>query len=177
MSTVPGSPRALVVYESMFGNTRLIAEAVADVLSERCAVQLVEAAQAPLEVHDVDLLVVGGPTHALGMSRPATRTDARDKGATGDVERGVREWLSDVTVMPRPALAAAFDTRVRTPLPLGSARRPISRRLRRLGLRVAPSASFVVTSTSGPLEAGEVEAARSWAAQLQVTSVGAELRS
>jgi len=161
----------------MFGNTRLIAEAVADVLSERCAVQLVEVSQAPLAVHDVDLLVVGGPTHALGMSRPSTRTGARDKGAKGDVERGVREWLSDVTFVPRPALAAAFDTRVRTRLPLGSARRPISRRLRRLGLRVAPSASLVVASTAGPLEAGEVEVARRWAAQLEVTPVGAELRS
>ena len=125
MTMVPRSPTALVVYESMFGNTRQIAEAIAAVLSERCTVQLVAVSQAPLEVHDVDLLVVGGPTHALGMSRPSTRTGARDKGATGDVARGVREWLRGVTFVPRPALATAFDTRVRTRLTLGSARRPI----------------------------------------------------
>ena len=68
---------ALVVYESMFGNTQTIAVAVADGLSVRMTVDLVEVGAAPSAVAaDVDLLVVGGPTHAFGMTRPNTRQDA-----------------------------------------------------------------------------------------------------
>ena len=168
MTTDPGSTRALVVYESMFGNTRLIAEAVGGALSEQCTVQVVDVAHAPLAAPDVELLIVGGPTHAFGMSRPSTRTGARDQGATGAVERGVREWLDEVRFERQPVVAAAFDTRMRSRFPVGSARRPISRRLRRLGLHVSSSASFVVSSTFGPLESGQLAAAQRWAAQLVV---------
>jgi hypothetical protein len=152
----------------MFGNTRAIAEVIGDALADRFRVQVVDVASAPAVVEDVDVLVGGGPTHAFGMSRPGTRSGAVDKGATGPVERGVREWLANVTIGTAPALAAGFDTRVRSPL-AGSARRPITRRLRRLGLRVAKPASFVVTGTAGPLAAGELEAARRWASTLATT--------
>jgi hypothetical protein len=131
-------------------------------------VQVLDVASAPAVIEDVEVLVVGGPTHALGMSRPGTRTAALDKGATASADFGVREWLTSVTIRAAPALAAAFDTRIRSPLP-GSARRPITRRLRRLGLRVAKPASFVVTGTAGPLAAGELEAARRWASTLLAT--------
>jgi hypothetical protein len=67
----------LVVYESMFGNTELIAHAIADGLSVGANVEAAEVNAAPKSVCDVDLLVVGGPTHAFNMSRPSTRSDAR----------------------------------------------------------------------------------------------------
>ena len=86
----------LVVYESMWGNTRAVAEAVAAPLGDD--VTLVEVNDAPDELPaDLDLLVVGGPTHAFSMSRASTRRDAVAKGAsTGHVERGIREWLDEV---------------------------------------------------------------------------------
>ncbi|MDX5309965.1 MAG: flavodoxin domain-containing protein, partial [Rhodococcus sp. (in: high G+C Gram-positive bacteria)] len=57
--------RALVVYESMFGNTRHVAEAVARGLGS--AVRTVPVTQAHEEnLSDYDLVVVGGPTHAHG---------------------------------------------------------------------------------------------------------------
>jgi hypothetical protein len=69
--------RAVVVFESMFGNTKAIAEAVADALSTVLPVELVEVGTASEVVpRDVALLVVGGPTHAFGMSRPDTRRTA-----------------------------------------------------------------------------------------------------
>ena len=62
--------RARVVYESMFGNTQAIAQAVADGLAESMSVDLEEIGSAATDVAaDVGLLVVGGPTHAFGMSR------------------------------------------------------------------------------------------------------------
>src|SRR5687767_14509631 len=63
--------RALVVYESMFGNTSAVATAIATGLSTRMGVDLVEVAAAPAALDaGVDLVVAGGPTHAFSMSRP-----------------------------------------------------------------------------------------------------------
>src|SRR6188472_2874693 len=84
---------ALVVVESMWGNTRAVAEAVARGLGEE--VEVVEVQDAPTPLPDnVDLLVVGGPTHAFAMSRSTTRHDAVERGARGaDEAHGIREWL------------------------------------------------------------------------------------
>jgi flavodoxin len=68
MSTTPPRPRALVVYESMFGNTEAIAHAIAEGLSPHLSVELVEVSAAPITLRDVDLLVTGAPTHAFGLT-------------------------------------------------------------------------------------------------------------
>jgi flavodoxin len=69
--------RALIVVESWFGNTRAIAGAVAEGLGGFMTVDVTEIGDAPARVApDVDLVVVGGPTHAFGMSRPSTRRPA-----------------------------------------------------------------------------------------------------
>ena len=65
--------QVLVVYESMFGSTRQIAEAIALGLSTRAEVSVVKAAEATTSLQDYDLIVVGGPTHAWSMSWPSTR--------------------------------------------------------------------------------------------------------
>lgn len=98
--------RALVVYESMFGNTRHVAEAVARGLGPADAVRTVPVTQAHEEnLSEYDLVVVGGPTHAHGMSRESTRHGAveqaekPDSGLTlePDAEsEGVREWLDSL---------------------------------------------------------------------------------
>ena len=62
---------ALVVFESMFGNTKVIADAVAEGLARHLPVRQVEVGAAPTVIGgEVELLVVGGPTHAFGLSRP-----------------------------------------------------------------------------------------------------------
>jgi len=64
--------RAAVVYESMFGNTRRVAEAVAEELSLHMETDLMEVGEAPGRLEAaVDLVVVGAPTHAFSLSRPA----------------------------------------------------------------------------------------------------------
>ncbi|BCJ31814.1 flavodoxin family protein [Actinocatenispora sera] len=160
--------RALVVYESMFGDTEQVARALAEGLGTRAAVQVSAVGDAPAPVPDaVDLLVVGGPTHAFGMSRPNTRNSAarQSREAVGVTERGVREWLAEVGSL-RGRLAAAFDTHARTRLP-GSAAAGIDRRLRRLGARtIAPAHSFYVTDTQGPLADGERDRALRWGVDL-----------
>jgi hypothetical protein len=157
----------LVVYESMWGNTRAVAEAVAERLGEE--VTLVDVADAPERLPaDLDLLVVGGPTHAFSMSRASTRRDAVGKGADSrDVERGIREWLTTV-VAAEPVDVATFDTRVGSVKHLpGSAAKAAGRDVRRhhLGQLVA-TASFFVDDMDGPLSDGELDRARAWGASL-----------
>lgn len=162
--------RALVVYESMFGNTEAVARAIAEGLRTRYEVEICPIADAAgRPAPEVELLVVGGPTHAFGLSRPATRKDAADRIDTPvTVDVGIREWLEAALPVSSARRAAAFGTKVGTPpwLP-GSAAKSIGKRLRHLGYRlvVAP-ADFSVDGMTGPLLPGELERASSWAGQL-----------
>ena len=72
----PPLVHALVVYESMFGNTAAIARAIADGLCSRLDVEIVEVSKAPTRLGEIDLVVAGGPTHVFGLSRPSTRRSA-----------------------------------------------------------------------------------------------------
>ena len=69
--------RALVVYESMYGNTHVVARNIADGLRRTHEVTLVPAGQATQQLLAVaDLLIVGGPTHMHGVSTAASRRKA-----------------------------------------------------------------------------------------------------
>jgi Flavodoxin len=164
--------RALVVFESMFGNTQTIANAIADGLSARVAVGVVEVGDAPTVIDEqIDLIVVGGPTHAFGLSRPATRQSAADQAVNGVISAGsgLREWLAAIPEGSSRVAVATFDTRVDRPHLPGSAARAAQKRLRRLGLRVVlPSESFSVTGTEGPLVDGELERVVAWGEKLAV---------
>ena len=155
--------RSVVVYESFYGNTEAIARAIAEGLSrhgeaEALAVGAVEAST----LSDVDLLVVGAPTHVWGLPRARTRASAA-ADATGPL---VRDWLAGVPAgNGRPA--AAFATRLGSPrLVTGSAASGIARRLRRRGWKAATPATFIVTGTAGPLAEGESAQAVAWGDEL-----------
>jgi hypothetical protein len=116
-------------------------------------------------MHAVDLLVVGGPTHAFGMSRPGTRQSAAQQAERGLVSAriGLREWLGTLPESSGRVAVATFDTRIAKPRLPGSAAAAAEKRLRRLGFRlVVPSKSFYVEGTTGPLVDGEPERARRW---------------
>ena len=159
--------RALVVYESSFGNTAEVARAVWEGMFSRMAdVELVEVRGAPSRLPpDLELLVVGGPTQAFGMSRPATRSDADVQAGrpAGSAAIGLREWLRLLEEPEQHVRAATFDTRIHTPHVPGSAAVGAWRVLRRHGFEVTAEAeSFWVTGIKGPLRDGELDRARSW---------------
>jgi hypothetical protein len=167
--------RALVVYESIFGNTEQIAQAIGAGLREALGtVEVIEAGSAPGQLEGVDLLVVGGPTHAWGMSRVSSRKSAADQAHQHGKEPvsagpGIRDWLKARGRAPWAMPAAAFDTAMtRTGwFPVGSAARGASALLQRMGYRVvAEPEQFFVTGTEGPLEEGELERAKRWGQQL-----------
>jgi len=160
--------RSLVVYESWFGNTQHIAERIALALQEEGQVELrtVDDVVPPLE--DVDLLVVGGPTHVHGLSGKRSREAALDQGGFGEIGIGVRGFIAALPNGAHGPRVAAFDTRANKPVLLvGSAAKGIARRLREHGYKLAVEPeSFFVEGTPGPLEKGELERAGGWATRL-----------
>jgi len=169
--------RALVVYESMFGNTRDIAVSIAAGIAAGMPVETIEVAAAPTRLpDDVDLLVVGGPTHAHGMTKPESRADSARRAGDRLVSRGdgIREWLQAIHGGSARTAAAAFDTRIKGPGMLwGSAAKAADKQLRGLGFPAAATPeSFLVDGPTGPpfdrLAQGEIERARAWGESLAV---------
>ncbi|MHB1491700.1 hypothetical protein GALL_455760 [mine drainage metagenome] len=161
--------RALVIVESSFGNTRAVAEAIAEGLASGADVQVQDVDDGPAELPgDIDLLVVGGPTQAFGLSRAGTRASAvTGREPLAHDGRGLREWLDGLRPARTGVSAAAFDTRINSPKVPGSAARAARRRLARLEFEVvAPPESFFVTGREGPLAPGELDRARSWGRDL-----------
>ncbi len=162
---------ALVVYESVYGNTRAVAVAVAEGLGDGAVLSV---GQAVGRAEEAELLVVGGPTHMHGIattrSRQMAAAAAHEDGTTivpgATDELGLRGWLRELPG-GGGSYAAAFDTRLdRSPWFTGLAARGIARRLRHHGYEVLGKESFLVEDAQGPLEEGELDRARAWGAQL-----------
>ncbi len=164
--------KALVVYESLYGNTAAMGEAVAASLRthglevDAGPISRIE----PSQTTGVDLLVVGGPTHAHGMSSTRTRKtaveDEKNPFPEPTAEPGLRGWL-DRLPSGQGRLAAAFDTRFDKPRALtGSAAKGIARGLEQHGYRlVVERESFFVTGKN-QLEDGQTEHAAEWGSAL-----------
>jgi hypothetical protein len=162
--------KALVVYESMYGNTAAVGEAIAASLRSHG----MEVGSGPIsrfepgDVSGVDLLVVGGPTHVHGMSSRGTRKaaveDKANRYEAPTVAPGLREWIP---ALPSGAgrLAAAFDTRFDKPrLMTGSAAKGIARRLQHQGYRLVTEPESFFVTTANELEEGQAEHAERWGA-------------
>jgi flavodoxin len=142
--------KALVVYDSVYGNTEQIAQAIADAIAPSNEVKVLKAGEANIsELESLDLLVVGSPIHG-GRAVPA-----------------VQDFLSKVPdAFVKGKKVAAFDTRSPSTFAriFGNAAGRIARALEKKGgVQAAPPGGFFVTSTKGPLKAGELERAAAWA--------------
>ena len=163
--------RVLVVYESLYGSNRRIAQAVAAGIGGDAATTVVEAKDAPAAI-DAGLVVVGGPNHKAGLPRPGTRAEAaaESDGTLRPAERGLREWLEDVRLIRPGQPVAVWDTRMASPRILDVFDRSgatIAGRLRRAGGRlVGKPRKFYSADGVGALVAGEEERARAWGAEL-----------
>ena len=154
--------KALVIYESFFGNTEKIAQAISDALSSSMEVEIRKVNEVkPEQLKGINHLIVGSPTRAFGPS-PGTKNFLKRIPADG---------LRDIR-------AAAFDTRISEddakPRVLrflmkvfGYAAEPISKKLRKKGAEIiGPPEGFCVNDTEGPLKEGELERAATWAKQI-----------
>ncbi len=167
--------KAVVVYESLWGNTAAIARAIAEGIGPGArALSTVEATAATIA--GADLIVAGAPVHAMGLPTDQTREQARTGklgpgGAPPDLSHPtMRTWLD---TLPRGrGRSAAFETHVDAWYGRGAAPK-IAGALERAGYRaVAEPCGFSVggsrlwPSTDGTLCDGAVERARQWGAEL-----------
>lgn len=159
--------KALVVFESHWGNTALVAKAIAEGIgSQARAISTAEASSVALQ--GVDLLVVGAPL--MGFSLP---TESMIKSLDNTMDRNapppdlshpsVRSWLAS---LPKGnGHSAAFETRIWwSP---GSAAKTIESELEKAGYRrLAEPHRFIVQGKYGPMRAGELEKAKQWGIEL-----------
>ncbi|MBB1511276.1 flavodoxin family protein [Tessaracoccus sp. MC1627] len=160
--------KAVVVYESLWGNTAAVARAVAEGIGEGAVALPTKDAGAD-ELTGADLIVAGGPVFAFHLSSERSRHDiaehpepgAPDPDLTGP---SIREWLD---ALPAGSAAfASFDTEVRGPFGKGAP--TIAKELEAKGYRrVAKPEGFIVQGKYGPLKDGELDRARRWGASLR----------
>ena len=151
--------KTLIVYFSKFGNTRRIAEAIAETMKQASEVRVVSLEQLTASgVEGVDLVVLGSPTHGFTVPEAV-------RSALGALPPGILAGKS----------VAAFDTTVRPwPLRLFRAAPKLLRQLSQLGGKpvARPQTFFVQTgSTQGTGEhdlllAGQLDRAREWAGEI-----------
>lgn len=150
--------KALVVYDTKFGNTEQIAQAIGTELASKGEVAVVNVAGVrPEQLAGVNLLLVGSPTWG---SRPTPAITRWLKGLPSNCLKGVqvagfdtRGDMSQVTSRFVTALVGI----------LGFAAAPISARLEKKGGTVAiDPEGFVVVDREGPLKEGELERATEW---------------
>lgn len=139
---------ALVVYDSVYGNTEKIAQAIREAVSG----QVLRAGQVnPADLKGFDLLIIGSPTHG-GWYTPE-----------------IQSWLKALPALEGVSVAA-FDTRTVSKigaLLFGFAAPRIAKSLERNGGKLlAPPEGFVVLGIQGPLKEGELERAAAWARQV-----------
>jgi hypothetical protein len=165
--------KVTVLFESLYGNTAAIADAIAQGLRPHCEVEVrpVDGGGAA-----ADLLVVGAPTHVHGLpsarSRQALEQEAAEREAKGETleyhpTAAMRRFIDDLPA-GEGRKVACFDTRFdRSRILTGSAARTMARKLRSRGYElVSEPESFFVVDMQGPLAEGELERATAWGASL-----------
>jgi hypothetical protein len=159
--------KAIVVYESHWGNTADVARAIAAGLGPDTPVLTTDEAVGPI-VDDADLIVAGAPVMAFGL--PSDRTLGSMAKSAGNAPRppdlthpSLRSWLADLPLGHGPG--AAFETGLNwSP---GGARGAIEHGLQAAGHpRLMKGRRFVVKGSYGPLRDGELEAAQRWGGEL-----------
>lgn len=135
--------RAIIIYDSIYGNTEKVAHAIAQGLesSGSVKVEIIRAEKTDAAmISNYDLIIVGTPTHAW---RPSEKT---------------REFLSRISESILGGKKGfAFDTRFSSRL-AGSAAKKIQSTLSKLGVEIVRDyVSAIVKGSEGPLEAGTEE--------------------
>lgn len=148
-----------IIYDSVFGNTEQVAQAMGKALEAQVDVTVRKVAEVqPEQMPDLDVLIVGSPTRAFSPT-PAVRNLLKG------LSRGTLEGVTVAAFDTRISLDDV-DSRILPPLVkvFGYAAEPIANRLKKKGgmLAVAPE-GFFVAGTEGPMKEGEIERATTWA--------------
>jgi flavorubredoxin len=156
--------KAVVVYESLWGNTAAIAKAIAEGIGP--GARALSTAEATADVvADADLIVAGAPLLGFNLPTEEMRQSiaANPTNPKPDLAHpSMRAWLDG---LPKGlGHGAGFETRIWwSP---GSAAKQIAVKLQSAGYSAGTSEKFLVIGRYGPLKDGEIERARAWGAKL-----------
>jgi len=143
--------KAIVIYDSKFGNTEKIARALSEGMKkEGLDVDCLRIDNVdPNKLAEYEMLAIGAPTQVLDISKP------------------MKEFLRKLEKLDlRNKKAFAFDTRLKSRF-AGSAAKGIENKLKKLHMTIIkPYASAIVKGTEGPLEEGAEE---------RFTQIGSEI--
>ena len=143
MSESGKSQRAIVIFDSKFGNTGAIAKSFAGGLQRAgLKADCLNIRDITVEtLVDYDLIAIGAPTQALTASKPMKDFLRKLEGI--DALKGKRAFAFDTK----------FDSRIS-----GSASKYIENKLSKLGMEIVKHRqSAIVKKTAGPLKEGEPE--------------------
>jgi flavodoxin len=154
--------KALVVYDSVFGNTEQVAQAIGEALGSLEDVETLRAGDvAPEQLMGTDVLIVGSPTRVF---QPTGTTKRLLRKIPSRGLQGIRVAGFDTRLPVDEEAPAILRFLVRL---FGYAAEPIAERLKKKGGDlVVPPEGFIVEGTEGPLKEGELERAREWARQM-----------
>jgi flavodoxin I len=152
--------KTLIVYDSFFGNTEQIAQAIGRGLGAPEGVEVVRVGSAtPDKLRGVELLIVGSPTRGF---RPSEATAKFLKALPVAGLAGVKVAAFDTRVSPQDVNNRFLNFMVKR---FGYAAEPIAQKLtQKGGSQVIAPEGFIVKGTEGPLKTGESERAANWAA-------------
>ena len=151
--------KALIVYDSVYGHTEQIAQAIGTALTNEHDVEVVRAN----EVRDdqlplIDLLIIGSPTHG------------------GRFTEAIQDFLNNISELAlENTKTAAFDTRTSSSGIVGVLERKFGRAAIRIAnilekqerILIAEPEGFIVRGRKGPLEEGELKRAENWAKKIE----------
>jgi len=157
--------KALVIYDSFFGNTEKIAQAIGEALSSHGEVQVLKVSNAKLEhLAGLSLLVVGSPTRAF---RPSPAISSFLGGIPANGLQGIKVAAFDTGISLQDANSAILSFFVKL---FGYAAKPIAAKLAKKGGALAiPPEGFFVRGSEGPLKEGELDRVADWAKQIMAT--------
>ena len=154
--------KTIVLYESFFGNTRQIAEAIGNSLAQNNEVRVLNVSEISWnEISDADILVVGSATRAF---RPCEATKQFLKNIPDNGLKGIKVAAFDTRIL----LSEIHSKLARYCVDKGGyAAKHIAKALEiKGGKLVLPHEGFFVKDEKGPLAEGELERAAKWAEQI-----------
>jgi len=159
--------KVLIVYDSVFGNTEQIAQAIGNALGSQEDVEMLRVGNVkPEQLTGLKLLIVGSPTRGF---RPTPAISNLLKSIPKNGLKGVKVAAFDTRFTMDEIESSVFILPILVNI-FGYAAKPISDRLKRKGGElIIPPEGFFVEGSEGPLKEGELERAANWAKQIIAT--------
>jgi flavodoxin I len=154
--------KALIIYDSFFGNTQKIAETIAKSMDSKGTVPVIKVADVkPDDLLHLDYLLVGSPTRAFQPTQAITKL-LKSIPSGGLKGTKVAAFDTRISVEDTPVAILKFFAKI-----FGYAASPILKTLvKKGGILSLPSEGFFVKDSEGPLKEGELERAAAWAKRI-----------